>query len=543
MLEEALVSKTSESRMPLLRRLSFVVFLSLTIVGSLLLPIALQAESLTGLEQGFQTESQAIPSLALDISERPWESYMGTKFLPPPDQVYAGLQVFLNFATEKWEEFERAGKTPQEFLSAVRAGKFYWIVGEDFHSNDAPRPAENQAYGDEINGLGDITKYRFELIKVEEAVGDLDEKGRLKNKRTIERIAIKFAPPESELTRQELKESGVRIVFYNVDHPLNRDVEPINPEGQGPDIYHARINVKTKRNVLVLSMKGNEIVWGKYIERSRLLKDGPIEWWGKIWKANSVPIDWIKNPRFGALSATAHTLVPIAATALLSKLGVGHAHIPVIAMIATWVNVFTLTTFSKTYANFVRNKTPNKEIFMRVLIDLPFAIFLAVATHSDLGALSTWISMMTISTLDKSASFVYSFLPMVAEDRGVTAGKKIFGVPATIVFKDVTGIIRMFWRQAGVIIASVGGVQMPLLGSALVWLSAVPVYFVDLGVAKRLSQEFPKMFEDIKRLKGWMNPMTYLRDGYADGKHVCQDVLSFLFRKKRPTMKTTPERF
>ncbi|MDB5037454.1 MAG: hypothetical protein JWQ35_982 [Bacteriovoracaceae bacterium] len=458
-----------------------------------------------------------------DVSHE-WDGYCGGNvtegraylLIPPAETIKAERDELLQQARRDY--FIKYFADDDAFFDAVRGGKIYLITGKQQEISPEPKSEDSQKFAIEENGLSDPTKHRYEMIVVEDLIESTDVDGK-KEKRTIRSLAIKYAPKEDFLDANDLEKKGIRVLFYNVPHPINDQNERINPDGAGPDIYHSRIN----RNVLAFDMDGNRILKGQYFQKPAFFKNGiPNSLWFKTYlKAKYVPAT-TTSAKVAVVAAILNAAIPLIAFKVFGN--PEHSYI-LLASLATGLNVFVLTTWDKTYTNIVRSKSITKETLARVLIDLPFSLALAYSNHADFALTSTYVRLLSLSVVDKVNAVFSYFIPLLREEKGITKGKRVFGMPKAQIEKNTARWFRQLGRQLATTRDTFPGVKAPYIGELLFFLSGIPFYFYDIAYAKKHAKEFPKMAEDAKRLKEWANPKNYFNVGIKTTKNVCSNIL------------------
>jgi hypothetical protein len=442
--------------------------------------------------------------------------------LLPAPEILAQLETFLERARQEFKT--TYGSDSKAFLEAVRKGLVYSILGVTPPTSPHPKDEEVQANGYEKNGLSDPNHARFEMTMIEETKKVPGPGGKI-TKRVIKRVAVKYAPKESSDGEGEYSQNSLRVLFYNVDHPINHESEPIDIHGEGASVYHARIGINTKRNVLALDLRDHSSIKGVYIHTPDRKDDGSKKVWKLYWKAKFEPLTW-RNPTTGVVAATVQAAMSYFAFKYLGNSDHAFSLIPAVI---TWTNIFLTSTYSKTYANIIRSKSINKEVLLRTLTGLPLSIGLALANHADWATVSTYINVILIPLGDKISSAVFSFIPMVRSERGLTSGKKFLWETRSFAEREAVAWMRQIIQQLALANDTNPHAEFRHLGKLLVWVSALPAGFLDLWYANKMSKKYPRMAEDAERLKAWASrPVKSLGTVGRTAKAMCAQMLSSL---------------
>ncbi len=423
------------------------------------------------------------------LSAHKLSAYSETKGL----KYEESLSEFIKLAEKEFRENYSSNEI--SFLQAVRRSQITWDIDE--------KVLADLKLSQELKG-------RFELTSIESP--------------SKLHFVIKFAPQDSS--------QNYRLLFYNTSFLKSegraRGNDNINPlEGEAL-IYHSRILQNTKRNVWIYDFakhNANRNDLPILIQAEPLFKNGKLNFgeWLKVFKTAKYVSPTKSSFILGLVSATGQ-----AAISFLAFQQAGSS-IHFKSMAITWVYVAVLCTFGKTYGQLVRSSEASKEIFMRFLIGLPLSISLTLAHGSDLSDIKILLSVLAISLGDKFASFIYSFIPMRREEYGATQGKRVFGFAnRSLVEREITAWFRMALQQFALAEDIDPTNSFHHWGKLLVWASAIPMYFIDLAYVRANQEEFPKLKEDLLRLKSWMNPKTYMLSMGRSINSACQKVLSSL---------------
>jgi hypothetical protein len=173
----------------------------------------------------------------------------------------------------------------------------------------------------------------------------------------------------------------------------------------------------------------------------------------------------------------------------------------------------------------------------RTITGMPLSVSLAFVNHADWTLAMTYINVISIPLGDKIASTIFSFIPMIRSERGLTSGQRFFWESQATAEREGVSWVRQMIMQGALANDTNPDAQFKHLGTLAVWGLAIPMGFVDVLYANKKSKEVPAFEEDSKNLKkwakNWVDPKPKIKKLYGGTKSLCVRALDALVPSKQ----------
>lgn len=310
----------------------------------------------------------------------------------------------------------------------------------------------------------------------------------------------------------------IRILFFNLPLQVNADYT-FNPDSDHFNRYIHRLHHDVSSHVLTYNFQSKETA---YSPRPSFGSKAFVT----SWIQATLEKPKLETALFASVSATGQSLITLGVFKILfpdASLQWGPAAI-------TWAYCFILCTFTESYDRFVRRGgNLFEEIIKRVLIAIPYVYLISVAKFGTESLLDWHVhfTAWVIAFGDKFASTIYSFIPRVRDKHRISEGTH-FGVRKSVVEREATAWSRQFLQ-----ILAIGNDNNPdapfrHFGKAIIWISTIPIYALDLWYTRQHLKEYPQMREDFDKLNARLNPFRQVRTTLKKWGTNCQAALSRL---------------